>query len=367
MKIIRLGLLIILGATNAALGDVTTYKGTGQTVYPVENKQIEMTYEKVVITYKPEEDRFYADCFFKLWNTWIFPTEAVVGFPDPLVEGNWNSPNDVQSALQSFQVWVDGKEIQPEFKFNIGFSPWDKNAKMPYVERNPIYWYRGAYLWRMKFNGWQTRTVRNTYNFLGTVSGGGFRGATYVLKTGKKWKGPIRKAEIIVLGLPIARFTSAEPKGYIFHGDTIIWRFKNFEPDADIEITAYLADQNWFYSAKNLLKEKVPNPDSLYFLMMEYDKIKSHFKRFGGKIPLSQLAELRDQLLPKMAEGHEKNAIMARKYLENGDTLKAIPYLKKVAANQKTPNGRDWVEYDGWSAAGVLKGMGGRAGKTAGR
>lgn len=130
-----------------------------------------------------------------------------------------------KSDLRNFRSWIDGKP-----------------TKVTFVRAKPVskYKYKAWYVKEAHFKVGQTRTIVDTYNgrlgesaYGASVTGKSF---TYILATGRNWKGRIGKA-VVTIDIsnppPGVRFKEARPKGYIRRGNKLVWTFRNFEPMED--------------------------------------------------------------------------------------------------------------------------------------
>jgi hypothetical protein len=200
LKFIYVGAFLLLFFISTTSADDTEFAGEGETVWPIESKEIEMVAETVLV--QPAEIGWDANCIFILKNTGE-STEVQVGCPDVTDEGP--GADLTEGTIKSFRCFVDGKEVQVEHKAGINDS---LNSRLTY----PF-----AYVWRMSFKKGQVRAVRNTYNFGGLYISDGTIELTYILKTGALWKGKIGVADIIFnLGKLDPRFTnSIKPPGYM--------------------------------------------------------------------------------------------------------------------------------------------------------
>jgi len=313
MKIFRLGLLIILAGAGAVQGDIMGVSGRGETVWPVNNKHIEMTEEKVVIRYQLDQDRFFADCLFMLRNTGP-ATKIQVGFPGSEDRVRSLREGKYVSETPDFRVWVNQHEYPTEIR--------TKKRPLhgqPLSEHN----YDRVYAWTMSFKAGQTCTVRTTYSFYGTTYTAE-RGADYVLKTGKLWKGPIGKAEIVVQGVPSEYLSKIRPGGYFQRGDTITWHFESFEPDNDIYVEANIQPLVWINKSEQMLAENNPTSDTLFLHLERFTQMFHYEPPYGPKIPKAQMEACKERLLRKMTEGPEKDYFLYQDCLEKGDTSQAV-------------------------------------------
>lgn len=308
MRIFGLGLLILLIVAGWGRADDTSYEGQGETVWPVGNDQIMMVSEKVVIAYNLKEDKFFTDCLFEFKNTGS-PTELTVGFPDHIEALPWEE--EKEPTIVDFRCWVDGKEVPTQVKAGIP-SPIYKDLT-----------YKRAFVWPMSFKEGETHKVRNTYSFRGMFNVMGHRGADYIMRTGKTWKGVIGKAEIVVQGIEDDFFVKASPGGYRRQGNRIVWHFENFKPDSDIYVEFNGGCQQWLFASEQLLKEKSPSPDSLFEAL---DRTRMGFLMVEGDsgVPEKPVDEMDRRLLSRLTEGPLKDKFLYRECLKNGDTVQAV-------------------------------------------
>ena len=231
-KFIVLVILLILCLSSMAMADDAVFKGEGETVWPVESKEIEMVAETVLV--EPGEDGWNANCIFILKNTGE-ATEVQVGFPDLTLSGPGYEETEV-GTIKNFRCFVDGEEIQ------VGHKKGIRNPLKPELE------YPFAYVWKMSFQKGETRRVVNTYSFKGTIIAGGETYLTYVLRTGSLWKGKIGVADVTFnLGKHDPNFTSClNPPGYLIEEHKVRWIFNDFEPMEDIKICLRPFLQQWY-------------------------------------------------------------------------------------------------------------------------
>lgn len=94
-----------------AFADDAEFAGEGETVWPIENKEIEMVAETVMV--QQAEIGWDATCIFVLRNTGK-KTKVQVGFPDMV-----NESRDLdmeKGTIRNFKCYVDGKEVRVEHK-----------------------------------------------------------------------------------------------------------------------------------------------------------------------------------------------------------------------------------------------------------
>ncbi len=304
-KLIYFGVIIFLFSFSIVSADDTEFAGEGETVWPIESKEIEMVAETVLV--KPGKVGWDANCIFILKNTGE-STEVQVGFPDVTNEGP--GADLTEGTIKSFRCFVDGKEVQVEHKAGIQDS---LNSRITY----PF-----AYIWRMSFKKGQVRAVRNTYNFGGLYRSDGTIELNYILTTGASWKGKIKSALIVFdLGKLDPRFTnSIRPPGYTIKDHQISWTFKDFEPEADIEIGLSPLVQEWFEEADRyaqtdsteVLKRLLYGGDWLLERHIPQNVVKEFFQKY-------------DQLIAQLEKfGVNASRYKALKAIRTDDTQEAV-------------------------------------------
>jgi hypothetical protein len=285
LKLIYCVLFILFLFSPIASADDSEFSGEGETVWPVENKKIEMVAETIGI--QPGENRWDAECIFVLRNTGQ-ETEVQVGFPD---QTGWEPGAELKSGtIRNFRCFVDGREVSVEHKKGIQ-NPLDPALQYPF-----------AYVWKMHFKKGQKRIVKNTYTFGGLHIAGGDEVLTYVLKTGALWKDKIQEADIIFdLGLHDPGFaTSIKPSGYLIEGHKLHWVFKDFEPKDDVEIRLGPLLQEWYkrvdkygeIDSVEILKDLLDESQWLGERRYAHEQTKEFNKK--TEILINQLAKFRD-------------------------------------------------------------------------
>jgi len=311
-KLIYFGVIIFLFSFSIVSADDTEFAGRGETVWPIESEDIEMVAETVLV--QPAEIGWDANCIFILKNTGE-STEVQVGFPDVTDEGP--GADLTEGTIKSFRCFVDGKEVQAEHKKGTQDS------------LNPELEYPFAYVWKMSFKKGQVRAIRNTYNFRGLYRSDGTIELNYILTTGALWKGKIKNALIVFdLGKHDPRFTySIQPSGYVAKDHQVTWTFKDFEPEADIEIGLSPLVQEWFeqvdhyaktdsievlkrmlFEADWLLERHIPKTVEEEFLL-KYDQLIRKFEKYGNSSRYKALKALR-------TDQAEKATTQSYKFLE---------------------------------------------------
>lgn len=169
---------------------------------------------------------------------------AVIGYPRGRFE----------KSLNDFTVTVDGKPVKVSSQAGqkgtnprLGMSPRKKGGPV-----KPAYQFAGSYpewkTFNVRFAAGQKRKLVVTYNVapaeLNTADNGKVLAYVYTLKTGANWKGKIKKAEIHVNLAGGVKTVTVTPNPHSVRtaGGNLFWRYKDFKPTHDIEIT-FRADE----------------------------------------------------------------------------------------------------------------------------
>jgi hypothetical protein len=219
--------------------DDTFLGGFGSTVFPLQSKDIVLKSQKVLITLpdlsEPPETHFgyywvNYDLSFVFYNQgksqWV-----LMGFP----EGEYDEDTGGDGRLFDFKVEVNGKELKTEKK--EGLYP-NYNLEIDTVEgkRSFPFSFPTWFTWKVYFKSGERKEIKNTFKCKTSCVSGGIDKyeVIYILRTGTTWKGPIGSATIIVQ--PINYIFDAQPRNFKKENNTLIWEFKNFEPEFDIKI-----------------------------------------------------------------------------------------------------------------------------------
>jgi len=145
-------------------------------------------------------------------------TTVLMGFP----ERGEGDTGVTWSNFDYFTSFVDGKRVKVQ-----RFGP--KGETYGDYE---IWWVK-----RVHFRKGQTRIVVNRYRGGFGHDTSGVCWFTYVLRTGASWKGTIGYARIVcdISGMK-GHTIWADPHPHKRVGQRLIWEFRNFEPQTDIEI-----------------------------------------------------------------------------------------------------------------------------------
>ena len=221
--ILALWLLLICSIVKADDGAI---RGIGGTVSPMkQHPTVRMVREKVDI--KLHRDGAVVRCRFVFRNEG--PAAIVkMGFPEQAI-GDIGSIK--KSAYRYFRSWVDGK------KANVRFVPSAKSDSTVY---------RAWHVKDVPFSANQTRIIEDEYSseYGGDTSDN--KWFSYILCSGRNWKGNIGEAVIAVDGSEIWSYRYPKPDNvyphYIRKDKNIVWNLRNLEPDKDITINL---NQRW--------------------------------------------------------------------------------------------------------------------------
>ena len=149
-------------------------------------------------------------------------TLVTMGFPEEGF-GDVQAPEGKsKSWFEAFKSWVDGKPIQVSLKRAEGDDMM----------------YRQWWVKQVDFAHGQTRKVRNAYVTRFSSSTNMDKGIYYILGSGRPWAGKIGNATIQfeMSGLKRGTIYFASPKPTAKVGQSLIWKYKNFEPEEDMRI-----------------------------------------------------------------------------------------------------------------------------------
>ncbi len=222
MKCVLLVLLVSLSVV-ACANDAAIH-GVGGAIAPMDgHPSVRMVREKIDARINWDSVKVRCEFVFKNEGP---ATTVRMGFPE---EASGVDVGPIKkSRLSGFRSLVDGKPVKTTFVPTKSDADSDSET------------YRAWHVKTVRFEANQTRTVVDEYTSpLGMDSMGG-RSFSYILVTGKSWKGKIGQAVVTIdasgvtsfyrLGLP------RESKGYVRKGRTVVWSAKDFEPIRDIHI-----------------------------------------------------------------------------------------------------------------------------------
>jgi hypothetical protein len=202
---------------------------------------VEMESEEVTLVLsrwkdKPWVERLAVEATFTMRNTGE-DASFEEGFPIGPVKN-----------MREFRATADGAAVEARLidRFEGARRPVTEEAADAYDETGRHdYWY----VWDAKYAAGATRTVRVTFA-LELFSYGNFRGASYVLETGARWKGRIGRATVTIRfgdGLSAAHVTSALPcRGASVVEGGLAWTFADLEPGAEDNVSvSYHNARTW--------------------------------------------------------------------------------------------------------------------------
>ncbi len=244
-RIVILLLAVFIAVTlfpMSASADDGTLGGTGITVFPIFDTDVEM--EEEIIDIVVRDDCSYVTCQFFFHNTGE-STNLLVGFPTQS-PGECESQEELNEEMEDvyyaeshvtqlnwFRTFIDGKKVHVTLK--KGLEPEGNNADALYFPQ----WYT----WRMHFKADERVKVVNKYWLQNSYGGENSELISYILRSGATWKGPIGKITVRIqlqdYDLFSTYFDGIQPT-YIKEDGTIVWDAENIEPEQDIEVwTAY--------------------------------------------------------------------------------------------------------------------------------
>ncbi len=218
----------VANADDAALGR------RGETVYPISSQQVRMMAEEVRLKVRPLET--LVDVTFTFTNAGA-AQDVLMGFPVGR-PGNYERGD---FELHDFQTWVDGKRIPAQREKG------SKPVETPAGEDHHNLDYPEWYTWTVKFDAGETHTVRNTYRAVNFHTSNGFASTGYILRTGKVWQDTIGSAVVRVSfdGVLPGEITGVSPASYRWVGEEMVWGFKDFEPNRDVQLVFQTRTEGW--------------------------------------------------------------------------------------------------------------------------
>lgn len=216
------------------LADDSALGAVGGTLQPmIQHPSVRMVSEDVNIKVGP--DNIKVACKFVFRNEGK-AVDVKMGFPE--------DHGGDSSGFRYFKARVDGKPVAV------------RHIKSPREEGADS---RDWWVKTVHFNAGQTRVVEDFYG--GRPSGDSMGGTwlTYVLQTGRSWKGPIGRAVVRVDLSAVRDYQTIipQPSGYRRQGDTLVWDWKNIEPREDIGVR-YRWNYSWFVVDGEDMSEMTP-------------------------------------------------------------------------------------------------------------
>ncbi len=268
-----LALSLTFGAASA---NDTSFGGEGATLLPIENHEIAMVDEHIVIEGMPDKRPDFpklkgwkTTCTFHFRNDSSSPQTITMGFPFP-------RPIDVDregTQLEELDAKMKKVFLTPMIaKFTTKVRNVDVKSKEIEI-KDPSSPYRNAWVWDVTFAPGETVEVVNTYEHEASGNSEYEQEITYVLRTGKNWKGGKIGRSLLEVKpnldfYPVPGELAAEyevqPKGARIEADgafkKVIWDLKDFEPKSDLRIRFIPAEDFVKYRMESTLPEVV-EPD----------------------------------------------------------------------------------------------------------
>ncbi len=252
---------------SADIGPATIY-AQGGALQTTSSTEVAMEYEKVTLTYgQPVEQKYqgyvvngympvHVSAEFRMKNTGSSNEKLNIYFPlsDYLYVGGYSEDT---SNITNFKV--NGNELPLSSITNVPTTINGKTQSMP------------VYEWPQTFNAGSTTNISVEYD---TKSGEDVEVfyLTYVLGTGRGWKGPIGSGEIkFVLPQTLTNYSvvSKAPKiqenkiPYRISGNSIIVPLSNYEPEADDVIALGVYNQGIVSEIEQLKKQPATYANTL--------------------------------------------------------------------------------------------------------
>ncbi len=284
----------------------------GGSIYPINNKYIQML--KEVVIYDEIKGEFSTS--FVFYNTSDSVQKVTFGFPVFPAEDSEDVEGDITMSKEKqiyeinkklqFRTWVDNKKI---------------SRKLWAIDTSDDY--RFAFVITIYFQPKETKTILNKfkqgYGYGGNNMGTQWKDINYILKSGAGWKGVIKNAKIIFKMNPEDNLTfisntvvtkkflpvyddpnsyklvnfkngwtfDPEPTNIDYDKNIITWEFKNLEPDFDIKLTKTKNDFDFicgfdFLDYLDTLSSYIISNDTVNFNKY-YDKIRTRKGLFDVK------------------------------------------------------------------------------------
>ena len=178
----------------------------GSSLRPIDSDSIRMVGERVVICLSPTTAAVKANFVFENEGN---DCEQVIAFP--------------AYGADNFRAWVSGREVETGRQQRDGLTD------------------EGLFYWTVSFPAGARRTVHVRYETRrDTLLGGalGVQNFTYILTTGRRWKGPIGTAEIVLKLVDVKHSQIAElrPPGYTRTRTGYRWMLHDIEPTQNVRV-----------------------------------------------------------------------------------------------------------------------------------
>jgi len=202
-------ILLLLLLTRPVYGNDAVYFGSGVTVYPVKNEDIQLVSEVITIT-KGVGLGWGVEAVLNFKNHGD-KTTVQMGFPfdtygpeEPWAMDSTELSNPTYLPNPKFRTFIKGKEIKVTRK-----KGWDQS---PLQDLN----YPIVYTFIVPFEKGEAKSIRHTYSVMGTDWSTGDYEIKYILKTGALWKGVIEniKVKMILSGNSFSEITEITPQAH---------------------------------------------------------------------------------------------------------------------------------------------------------
>jgi hypothetical protein len=206
--------------------DETVFGGQGCSVFPVGETKIRMVSQKVKLVKTGTE--VVVQCEYVFANPGK-KTEVTMAFPVEMNAAAYQAQKRTGSPhplVRDFKILVNNKPVGHLLK-SIADKP---NIRGLYFDY--------AFFWKVKFPKYKWVRVKNTYRFDKSGDSKGNWYIPYLLRTGAIWPGKIDTLDITIdLGaIKNTEYLEIKPKGYTYQKGLVHWRFKNIDPEWDVEV-----------------------------------------------------------------------------------------------------------------------------------
>jgi hypothetical protein len=244
--------------------DITIVGTQGNTITPIDETEISMEYEEVRMVPGKVGRRFETTCLFLMKCHGTEAERRTVGFPVVLPLGD-------SYRMGAFAVSVDGVPQKTRFEEGDPGVKW--RPMSPYWLDTATFRYVGFHCWEMVWEPGQTRRIECSYTagFARETWGLGHAlRLLYIVRTGARWKGPIREADVSI-ELPdyLEKLQEAENRENFLARTSypdqaqspspkqIQWHFENWEPKEDIvvEFLSWIGCDEYYFTRFSLPQE----------------------------------------------------------------------------------------------------------------
>ena len=166
--------------SNLMLADDTILGGVGQNVWPIISQDISM--EQEVVRIKLGKEKVLVEAIFTFKNEGS-AKEILIGFPSGNKRQEVSLPS--RSLIHDFKTYVNGKEVKVEKRKGLNNQDLNDLSHFEWLVRE------------IKFEPNETKILKNSYWAEYSVNPWHLS-FEYVIKTGRVWKGLIKKAIFII-------------------------------------------------------------------------------------------------------------------------------------------------------------------------